>query len=572
MDPVPVSRLRRAACALALAVTLLLAPASAGAAERTGRLLVTLDQPPATSAAAARAAADVVGRNGVRRDGAQVPQIGLVSVRPTAGLTLSALAPLLRKLPGVRSVDVEHRYRLRFAPNDPALTTPESSPGTPAGTPLSWWVGRIGLPAAWDVTRGDNALVSVIDTGADGAHPDLVGKVTDAIDNDAISTHGGATTDENGHGTHVSSLACGAGDNGVGAVGAGLNCKLLIIKTDLSDGSVARSLVQAADRGADAINMSFGTDGQARPAPPIAAAIDYAVAKDVVLVAAAADNPTEEQGDPANLLQPTGTGPDITAGRGLTVTASNFASARASFAGRGSQISLAAPGSFDAQIGPSGIFSAFPANATELEAGEGLLFPTPGCNCRATLNGDGRYAYLEGTSMAAPIVAGVAALARQANPDTTAKDVIRVLKETASRPAGGGWNAELGWGIVDAAAAVNAVRAIDRRPPESKLTGRTRIKRVRRFTLRWSGQDPAPAGLQPSGVDVYEVYRSANRRPYRRIKRTRATKLRVAVKPGSRYRYYTVAVDKAGNREAVPPRPDLSTRVDAKRKRTAARR
>ncbi len=109
---------------------------------------------------------------------------------------------------------------------------------------------------------------------------------------------------------------------------------------------------------------------------------------------------------------------------------------------------------------------------------------------------------------------------------------------------------------------MSAVRAIDRSAPESKLSGRTRIRAARAFTLRWSGQDPAPAGLTASGVDIYEVYRSANRRPYRRIKRTRATKVKVAVKPGSRYRYYTIAVDKAGNREAIPPKPDLSTRVD----------
>ena len=247
------------------------------------------------------------------------------------------------------------------------------------------------------------------------------------------------------------------------------------------------------------------------------------------------------------------------------MTASNFAGARAAFAGRGSQISLAAPGSFGDAGGPSGIFAAFPSNATELESSGGLLLPARGCGCRATFDGDPRFAYLEGTSMAAPIVAGIAAIVRRANPAAGAKDVIRVLKQTAARPAGSGWSPELGWGVVNAAAAVDAVRAIDRTPPQSKLTGRTRVRRARTFTLKWSAEDPAPAGLAPSGIDVYEVYRSANRRPYRRIKRTRATRLKTKVKPGSRYRYYTIAIDKAGNREAVPPRPDLSTRVDPRR-------
>lgn len=559
-----------AAAAALVVVLTATADQALAAPERTGRLLVTLDHPHGTSAAGARAAAAVLALDGVRRAGAQIPQIGVVGVRPAGGLALSALARVLRRQPGVRSVDVEHRYVLRHMPNDPALSAPEAAPGTPPGTPLAWWVARTGLPAAWDVARGDKALVAVIDTGVDGDHPEFAGKVADGIDNDGLPTHGGATTDENGHGTHVSSLACGAGDNGIGVVGAGLNCRLLVIKSDLSEGSVARSIVQAADRNADAINMSFGTDGQIGPSRAVIEAIDYAVAKDVVLVAAAADNPVEENGDPANLLQRTGTGPDITAGRGLTVTASNFSGARASFAGRGTQISLAAPGSFGDGVGPAGIFAAFPRNATELEAGHGLLLPGPGCRCRANFGGDPRYAYLEGTSMAAPIVAGIAALVRQVNPDTTARDVIQALKQSAARPAGSGWSPDLGWGVVNAAAAVEAVRAIDRRAPQSELRGRTRVRAARAFTLRWSGQDPAPAGLSSSGIDFYEVYRSANRRPYRRIKRTRATRLKVPVKAGSRYRYYTIAVDKAGNREAVPSKPDLSTRVD-RRKRTKKR-
>jgi len=543
-----------------LAAALALAPAAAQAApERTGRLLVTLDARGGSPAARAATGA-VLGHGDARRDGAQVAQIGLVSVRPAAGVRPVALARILRRLPGVRSVDVERRATLRFTPNDPVLSAPERTPGTPSGTTVAWWVARSGLPAAWDVTRGEGATVAVIDTGVDGNHPDLQGKIAEAIDNDDRSGNGPATSDENGHGTHVASLACGAGDNAAGSVGSGLNCRLLIFKTDLSDGSIARSIVQAADRGADAINMSFGSDAAIAP-QPIRDAIDYASSKGVVLVAAADDRPVEEQGYPSNLLQPTGTGGDLAAGRGLTVTAANFAGNRASFAGRGSQISLASFGAFEGG-GPAGIFASFPANTTELEGAGSLLFPGSNCRCRTTFGGDARYAYLQGTSMAAPIVAGVAAMARELNPDATAADIIRALKESATRPAGSGWSAELGWGILDAAAAVNAVRAIDRRAPESKLSGRARVKKARSVTLRWAGADDAPAGLTPSGIDVYEVYRSANRRPYRRVARTGATSMRIKVKPGSLYRFYTIAVDKAGNRERPPSTRDVSLRVD----------
>ena len=501
----------RAALAIALAVAVSAAsvlaapaPAPAAASETTGRLLVTLDAP--RTEAAARAADALLTLPGVRRDGAPVPQIGLVSVRPTGGLALPALARLLRRQPGVRSVDVERRHTLRFVPNDPALTAPETAPDVPPGTPLAWWVARTNLPAAWDIARGDGATVAVIDTGVDSGHPDIAGKIAEAIDNDPTPGKGGATSDENGHGTHVSSLACAAGDNGTGVVGAGLNCRLIVIKTDLTDGSVARSIVQAADRGAGAISMSFGTDGPATPARPVVEAVDYAVGKDAVLVAAAADRPTDQQGDPANLLQPSGTGADLTVNRGLTVTAATFAGQRAAFAGRGSQISLAAYGAFADVGGARGIFAAFPGNPTELEGGGSLLFPQPPCNCRATLAGDARYAYIEGTSMAAPVVAGIAALARQVNPDAKAPDVIRALKESASQPASSGWNPELGWGIVDAAAALRAVRAIDRRPPQSRLSSRPRrVRGARAITLRWRGRDRAPRGLKASGIAHYEV-------------------------------------------------------------------
>ena len=401
----------------------------------------------------------------------------------------------------------------------------------------------------------------MIDTGADGGHPDLQGKIAEAIDNDAISGHGPATSDENGHGTHVSSLACGAGDNGGGIVGSGLDCRLIVIKSDLSDGSIARSIVQAADLGAGAINMSFGTDGSSPAVRAISDAVNYAVGKDIVLVAAAADRAVEEQGDPANLLQPTGTGADITAGRGLSVTAANFADGRASFAGRGSQISLAAYGSFADAGGPEGLLGAFPGNATELERGGSLLFGQTPCGCRTQVGGDNRYAYLQGTSMAAPIVAGAAALARTLNPDVRAADIIRVLKQTASRPAGSGWTPELGWGILNAGAALSAVAAIDRRAPTSKLRGPSRVRTPRRVKLTWTGRDRTLPKLRSSGIARYDVFRSTNRKAYKRIKQTSKTSMSVRMVAGSRYRFYTVAVDRAGNREAVPSKPDLSLRI-----------
>ncbi|MEA2155734.1 MAG: serine protease [Solirubrobacteraceae bacterium] len=569
----PIARPRVLALAAATVVVALGGGAAAAspalaAAQTTGRLLVTLAPRAAagTHAGAMRAAAaSLLAAGDMRRSGAQVPQIGLVSVRPQAGTTLHALASALRRRAGVRSVEVEHRHQLRVVPNDPALSAPEAAPGTPAGTVVEWWAARLGLPAAWDITRGTGATVAVIDTGIDAGHPELGPKIDQSVDNDATPNHGPATVDENGHGTHVASLACAAGDNGVGIVGVGLDCHLLVFKSDLGDGSVARSIVQATDLKADAINMSFGTDGTQPASQVIVDAVNYAVAHDVVLVAAAADSPVEEQGDPANLLQPSGTGADIAAGRGLSVTAATASDARASFAGRGSQISLAGYGTFAETTGPNGLLGAFPGNATELESGSpGLppLFPAePPCGCRSPFGGDARYAELQGTSMAAPMVSASAALVKHFNPDLHAPDVIRLLKQTATRPAGATWTPELGWGIVNPAAALTAARLIDRRAPASKLTGRKTVRGARSITLRVSGTDTAPAGVLASGIAHFDIYRGTNGGAYRRLRTTSAPTLKVKVKRGSRYRFYSIAVDRAGNREPVPARSDLSTRV-----------
>jgi subtilisin family serine protease len=299
--------------------------------------------------------------------------------------------------------------------------------------------------------------------------------------------------------------------------------------------------------------MSIGTDDRSSPPQAINDAVDYAYAHGVVLVAAAADKPTTEQGDPANVLQPTGTGADIDAGKGLSVTAAGFDGHRARFAGDGSQISLAAYGAFD-RPGPDGLLGAFPANAHDIELGVGA----PPCRCRTDILGDRRYAFLAGTSMATPIVAGAAALVRDLNPDLGPADVIRVLKLTAQRPAGTGWTDDLGWGIVDAAAAVQAAGRMDRRPPESAVRTAPRAH-GHTILLRISATDTAPPGVTVAGVRSVRIYEAAGRRAPRLIATTTRHALRIRARRGVRYGFYTQAVDRAGNLEPAPATPDTRT-------------
>jgi subtilisin family serine protease len=451
-------------------------------------------------------------------------------------------------------VRLERRFTLRYVPDDPAFTTAERGEN---GTVTEWWAARENLTAAWDVAQGDGARVAVIDTGVDGAHPELSGKIVATADFDDNFGDGPPTVDEDGHGTHVASLACGQPGNRIGIAGAGLGCDLLIAKSDLSEASVAKALVWAADNGAEAINMSFGTDGRFAAPPAIVQALQYANAKGAVLVAAAADEAVQEQGYPADVLQPTNSGSDINQNLGLSVTAANAADRRASFAGRGTQISLAAYGTYGPG-GSAGLLGAFPSQTTDLERGDAAKRLSP-CRCRTSFGGDNRYAYLAGTSMSTPQVAGVAALMRHLNPDLPPADVVRILKQTARRPADVAWTPELGWGILDAGAALAAARSVDAHPPSSQLQ-RPKV-RGRSILLRWRGTDDAVAGVVASGIDHFEVWRAAAGRPARRIKSTSAHSMRLRGKRGGRYSFFTIAVDRAGNREAPPVRADARVRV-----------
>jgi subtilisin family serine protease len=548
----------RMGCA-ALVLALLL-PAAAAAAPR--RALVLLDRsaiPAARGGAAAASVASVrasatavLARNSLRRARPDVPQVGVMTVDVPAGTSFERFAARLERDPGVRLVERESRHRLRAVPWDPGIE--QQDPNGAQGLPYQWYLEREGFPAAWDVSRGGGVEIGVIDSGIDITHPELGGKVAFASDQDSGPN---GITDEVGHGTHVAGLACALTDNGAGIAGTGFYCSLVIERSDLSSSSVVASLVDATNKGAQVINMSFGggrlTYSELR-------ALRYAFRRDVVLIAAAADSPSVEQGHPAKDLQPTGTGSHLSQGDGLVVTAADASGARASFAGRGSQISLAAYGD-TGPGGAPGIFSTYPGNSTQIETGD-TNPPSPPCpSCRTSLAGDARYGYLSGTSMAAPQVAGAVALVRSANPRLSNLSVIRLMKRTARRVRG--WTTELGWGIVDAGAAVRAAvdLAADKVPPKTTPRGGRSRRSGRRFTIRWRGRDRADVGIKPSGVESYRVYARRGRGHYKLAAVTERPSARFTGKRGRKYSFYVQAKDLAGNVEAPPHGADFVIRV-----------
>lgn len=538
-----------------------LASAPAEAARPTGRYLVAFEK--ASTARSSAALSAVLARTGTRRAGRGVPQLRIATVRGSA-----ASIARLRRDRTVRSVSVEWERDLRRVPNDPALSTAETefTTGVPGGTPIQWALARQGFPRAWDFTTGSGAVVGVLDTGADVGNPELAGKI-------ATADGAGATEpliDSDGHGSHTGGLACAATDNGVGVAGAGFGCRLAVVKLGMNtltgsirDEDIVDGIRLATNRGADAINMSFG--GGATNAA-LSLAIDYAVSRGVVLVASASNDDVSDQGAPAVELQP-GDAPDMAAGRGLVVTAAEFDDTRAG-TGFGGQISVAAYGFFDDGLnGPPGVISTYPRNSTPREG----TTPLDGCDCRRALGDGSHYAYLQGTSMAAPQVAGLAALLSSLNPFLTLRDKLTVIKQTARRS--GGWGPELGWGIIDAGSAVEAARRIDRRAPSSKARAkkRNRVRRGRkrvRLRVKWSRSDAGGSpGLLPAGVRDYDLYFKRGRGRYRRARiATRRRSALLRLRPGI-YRFYTRARDRVGNREAKPRRADVRVVVLRPRRR-----
>ena len=152
--------------------------------------------------------------------------------------------------------------------------------------------------------------------------------------------------------------------------------------------------------------------------------------------------------------------------------------------------------------------------------------------------------------MATAIVAGIAALVRNLNPDLSGPG-RPLLKETARAPQRLDERARLG---DPRRRGGRRPRPRDRPPrPTSRLRA-PRSTRRRAITLRWSGNDTSPENVTASGIDRYEIWRSVDGLAPVRIFVVRGTAKRLRVRPGRRYAFFTVAVDGAGNREAPPRR------------------
>ncbi|MDZ4820124.1 MAG: S8 family peptidase [Planctomycetota bacterium] len=276
-----------------------------------------------------------------------------------------------------------------------------------------WGLAAYAIPQHWRNTAGQGVRVAVLDTGIQLDHPDLA----DAIESsrDFTSNRNGAI-DRNGHGTHAAGIIA-ARQNGRGVVGVAPLCRLLIGKVldDSGQGSseaVAAGIDWACKQGVDIINLSLGSD---QPDSTLLAAIRRAIAEGRWVIAAAGND-----------------------------GGANAGASRVNYPARWSEtIAVAA-------VDRNGRLSQFSSQGPEVD------IAAPGQDVLSTFINSG-YAKLSGTSMAAPFVAGVAALLlslhRLASDARTPLNDIQALREhllrTAQDAGPTGHDPGYGWGLIN---------------------------------------------------------------------------------------------------------------------------
>ena len=313
-------------------------------------------------------------------DGAEPMGAGIVALDASG-----AEAAAIEALPGVLAVESDVTFTaadepLPSEPGDPCLRTPARCAGL-----TSSYVDQIGLRQLWGKTHGATVTLAVLDGGVDVTNPDLAAKLV-GPELDLTTAHDGPSD----HGTSVASIAVASADNGVGLAGVGWDVRLLSVKVldaagqgRLSD--VAAGVIAATDRGATVLNLSLS--GPRTTA--LQSAIDYAVTRGVVVVAAAGNQGSD---NPANAGYPAQY-PGVIAVGAVTST-----DAVASFSNYGPWVDVFAPG-------------------------VGLPAPLRGGAIRA----------FNGTSAAAPVVAGVAALLKAGTPSLTSAAMASLLHDTGAR-------------------------------------------------------------------------------------------------------------------------------------------
>jgi thermitase len=316
-----------------------------------------------------------------------------------------------------------------FQPNDPYYSTAYAS--SHYGNIAQWGPQAVSAPGAWGITLGDRSIViAIVDTGVDDTHPDLASKIVGEY-----SYVGNSAKDGFGHGTHVAGIAAAATNNNTGVAGMCPNCGILSVKVLNDQGSgnmsdVASGITYAASHGARVISMSLGGGGRSST---LQSALAYAIANNALPVCAMGnDSSGSNTPEPAYWHDC------------LSVIATDQNGTKASFSNYGMKADVAAPG--------VAILSTMPTYPVTLTTTYGYKT---------------NYDALSGTSMATPMVSGIAGLVLSQNPSLTPTQVAGIIE--ASAGDGVSWTPNLAFGIVNAFKAVSSAIHSDYAAPAANL-------------------------------------------------------------------------------------------------------
>ena len=347
----------------------------------------------------------------------------------------AAAAARLQLEPDVVYAEPDAAVFPTYVPNDPYYK-------------YQWHFKKIGMEQAWEVNRGasSDVIVAVIDTGvaylnkgAFAAAPDLAG--TAFVEGYDFVWNTTEPVDSDGHGTHVAGTIAQTTGNGLGVAGMAFNAKIMPVKVLYTDwdeiwnapefygsSTVSRGIRYAVDHGAKVINLSLGALG---PNTATREAIDYAVSNGV-FVAISAGNEALDGNEP---IWPASYAKDINGA--VAVAALDYNLKRAPYSSIQDYVELAAPG----------------GNASaDLDANgyaDGVLQQTldPDEQAVGTFN-KFAYVFYEGTSMAAPHVAGLAALMIDQG-YTSPRAIEAAMKQFATDVAPAGRDNETGYGVIN---------------------------------------------------------------------------------------------------------------------------
>ncbi len=352
-----------------------------------------------------RGAQDLLAAQGLQVAGA-IQAIGVLKLAVKPGRELDTVAALVRN-PNVLYAEPNYiAHAVDITPDDTYFNPPYS---------YQWGLNKIQAPAAWDITTGSSDIViAVVDTGIDLNHPDLScpGKLTpgwDFVNQDAMPDDDHRSKGF-GHGSHVAGIAAACTNNSTGVAGVAWGARLMPVKSldDRGDGTyedVALGITYAVDQGAHIINLSLGG---ASGSGTLADAVRYASDHGRLVVAATGNNS-------GSVMYPAAY-PEA-----MAVAATTSFDQRAWFSNHGPETDIAAPG----------------------------------VSIYSTVIDD--YGYKDGTSMATPFVAGLAALVWSASPNMTHQQLRDLIQSTADDLGVAGWDEYYGHGRINAWRALQSI-------------------------------------------------------------------------------------------------------------------